>query len=192
MFGVMWATGIVTTANPTYTVEELTRQLRDCRAKAIATTPELLPVTRRAAANARIPEDRIIVLGSKRAEGVAHWRDVVASPGVVVKRRPVDVNRDIALLVYSSGTTGKPKGVMLSHRNLTSNVLQVIASEDGNMSRDKDRVMGFLPIAHIYGLMCECLSRSCKFAVTRALMCCPDLPTRQVSSYRASTMVHLS
>ena len=69
--------------------------------------------------------------------------------------RPVkvaDPENDLAFLVYSSGTTGHPKGVMLTHRNIVANVLQTYAGEP-NLTY-KDNFLAFLPFFHIYGLTC--------------------------------------
>lgn len=157
MLGALWASGTVTPANPNYTVDELTFQLKDSRAKAIATLPELLPIVTKAAANVGIPTDRILILGDQRAAGFKHWREII-DPSTAVKWRQgkIDANKDLAFLVYSSGTTGHPKGVMLCHRNIGSNVLQLLAGEGPNLTWEKDTIIAFLPFFHIYGLTCEC------------------------------------
>ncbi|KAF3159406.1 hypothetical protein TWF751_000778 [Orbilia oligospora] len=73
---------------------------------------------------------------------------------VKLTRRPkFDPAKDLAFLVYSSGTTGLPKGVMLSHRNIVANILQGTAAEV-NLKPESDTVLGFLPFFHIYGLTC--------------------------------------
>jgi len=155
MLGVLWASGTVTPANPHYTEDELTFQLKDSGAKAIATIAELLPVASRAAENAGIPQDRVILIGDNRHPGYQHWREVVDHSTVMKWRRNrIDPNKDLAFLVYSSGTTGRPKGVMLCHRNIGSNILQVLAGEGNNMTWDKDRMIAFLPFSHIYALTC--------------------------------------
>ncbi|MCX7890622.1 MAG: AMP-binding protein, partial [Rhodobacteraceae bacterium] len=62
---------------------------------------------------------------------------------------PVDLDRHVVVLPYSSGTTGLPKGVMLSHRNLVVNVIQC----DGLVSlQPRERTLAFLPFFHIYGM----------------------------------------
>jgi len=157
MLGVLWASGTVTSANPNYTVDELTLQLKDSRAKAIATLPELLPIATKAAANVGIPEDHILIIGEKREPGFKHWKELVDQSTTIKWRKgKVDADKDLAFLVYSSGTTGYPKGVMLCHRNITSNVLQLLAGEGDNLTWERDRIIAFLPFFHIYGLTCEC------------------------------------
>ncbi|KAI5848711.1 hypothetical protein DFP73DRAFT_542151 [Morchella snyderi] len=155
IWGTMWASGTITPANPTYTVEELAFQLKDSGAKAIATLVELLPIATKAAAEAGIPKDRIIVLGDKKSSEFKHWKDLT-DPSTSVKWRRTKMNpsKDVAFLVYSSGTTGLPKGVMLSHRNLVCNILQVESGENGNLTAQNDRIIAFLPFFHVYGLTC--------------------------------------
>ena len=155
MLGTLWASGTITPANPHYTEDELTFQLKDSGAKAIATIAELLPVASRAAENVGIPQDRVILIGDNRHPRYQHWREIV-DPSTVLKwkKTRIDPNKDLAFLVYSSGTTGRPKGVMLCHCNVGSNILQVLVGEGGNMTWDNDRIIAFLPFSHIYALTC--------------------------------------
>ncbi|KAH8147373.1 uncharacterized protein LAJ45_08529 [Morchella importuna] len=155
IWGTMWASGTITPANPTYTVEELAFQLKASGAKAIATLVDFLPIATKAAAEAGIPKDRIILVGDKKSSEFKHWKDLI-DPSTSVKWRRTKINpsKDVAFLVYSSGTTGLPKGVMLSHTNLICNVLQVEAGESGNLTPQNDRLIAFLPFFHVYGLTC--------------------------------------
>lgn len=92
----------------------------------MVTLVELLPTAIKAADAAGIPRDRIILLGDQRSPGFKHWRDIF-DPSTIAKWRRTKIapEKDIAFLVYSSGTTGLPKGVMLSHRNVVANVVSV-------------------------------------------------------------------
>lgn len=144
--GILRAGGTATTLNVLYTDEDITKQLTDCRAVALVTVSPLLPQAEKAAAAVGIPADRLVVidgvdghpsLGSLLGEGAA-------APDV-----SFDPATHVAALPYSSGTTGKPKGVMLSHRNLVANVAQ-IRPRIGFGS--DDRVLALLPFFHIYGM----------------------------------------
>jgi acyl-CoA synthetase (AMP-forming)/AMP-acid ligase II len=144
--GVASAGGIVTTINPLYTPEELTRQLRDARARYLLTIPQFLENARIAAREAGLEE--IFVLGE--AEGATPFAALLASDGDPPEVR-IDAASDVVALPYSSGTTGLQKGVMLTHRNLVANVAQC-AAVFGDEVRESDVAIGVLPFFHIYGL----------------------------------------
>ncbi|KAH8698307.1 putative phenylacetyl-CoA ligase [Talaromyces proteolyticus] len=163
MYGVAWAGGVISPANPTYTVEELAFQLSNSEAKAIVTQVPMLPVARAAAKKVGIPEDRIILLGDQRDPNAQfkHFTSVRNLAGTSRYRKTrVNPEKDVAYLVYSSGTTGLPKGVMLSHRNIVANVLQGKAGDgdkltwNGGPDGQGDKILAFLPFFHIYGLTC--------------------------------------
>jgi 4-coumarate--CoA ligase len=158
MWGTIWAGGIVTTANSGYTVEELEFQLKDSGAKALVTQLSLIGVAAEAAKRAGIPESNIWILGNDKdtTRKYKHFTNIADISGTNRWRRyKIVPDQDLAFLVYSSGTTGKPKGVKLSHFNVSSNVLQITATDDGTISwkngPDGDRMMGCLPFFHIYG-----------------------------------------
>ncbi|MCJ1234117.1 hypothetical protein MMC14_002075 [Varicellaria rhodocarpa] len=164
IWGTHWAGGIVSTANPGYTVDELAFQLKDCGAKALVTQKPFLSVATVAAKQAGIPEDRIVLMGDERDESVKfkHFTSVRNIAGTSRYRRVrLDPTNDLAFLVYSSGTTGHPKGVMLSHENIVSNIMMIKAGESGNLSWEGgvdgkgDKILAFLPFFHIYGKSLE-------------------------------------
>lgn len=160
MWGTLWAGGIVSPANPAYTVDELAFQLKNSGAKVIATQVSALDVAVKAAKKVGIPEDHIILLGDQRDPNARfkHFTSVRNTSGATrYRKQKITPESDLAFLVYSSGTTGVPKGVMLSHRNIVANVLQQYIGEGGNLAWDGgpdgkgDRVLAFLPFYHIYG-----------------------------------------
>ena len=163
MFGVHWAGGVVSPANPGYTAEELAFQLKDSGARAVATQKPFLKITVEAAKQAGIPGDRIVLVGDEKDESMRfkHFSSIRNVQGTNRYRRTkAHPKNDLAFLVYSSGTTGHPKGVMLCHENIISNILMLKAGEDGNLSWDGgpdgkgDNVLAFLPFFHIYGRGC--------------------------------------
>jgi acyl-CoA synthetase (AMP-forming)/AMP-acid ligase II len=127
---------VCTTINPTYTVTELAFQLEHSGALALLAGPEVLDRAREAAGRAGVGDvGEIDALldgdpGGAALDGAADSEDLVALP-------------------YSSGTTGLPKGVMLSHRNLVANILQSTVQQP--VTAD-DTLVGVLPLFHIYGL----------------------------------------
>ncbi|MEU9913564.1 4-coumarate--CoA ligase family protein [Streptomyces sp. NPDC051001] len=135
----------VTTVHPLATPEEFAKQLKDSASRWIVTVSPLLETARRAAELAGGVEE-IFVCDS--APGHRSLLDMLGStaPEPVIAIDPVE---DVAALPYSSGTTGIPKGVMLTHRQLATNLAQLspaLAVGPG------DRLLAVLPFFHIYGL----------------------------------------
>ncbi|WP_153503892.1 4-coumarate--CoA ligase family protein [Cumulibacter manganitolerans] len=143
--GVTMAGCVATTANSLYTPEEIAHQLKDSGARAIVTIAAFLD--RAKAAHALQPVDRIVVL-----DGAEDYPDLqtILSSTAPLPTVEIDPSVDLAVLPYSSGTTGLPKGVMLTHENLVANVAQceVMMSAMG----EDAVVLAVLPFFHIYGL----------------------------------------
>ncbi|KAJ5382478.1 hypothetical protein N7517_000389 [Penicillium concentricum] len=160
-WGTVWAAGIVSPSNPVYTVEELIFHLKDSGAKALVTHMSVLPIAKEAAKSVGLSEDRIILLGDQHDPDlkIRHFTSIRNSTAVTRYRTSIIApSKTCAFIVYSSGTTGTPKGVLLSHRNIISNILQANAGEGGNLTWDGldgkgDRVLAFVPFYHIYGLL---------------------------------------
>ena len=141
--GVCAAGAVNTTANPLYTARELTHQLEDSGARMLITVPPFGDTAREAAAATGIEE--IYVVGE--AEGAKPFSELIADPDAAPDVS-YDPREDLAVLPYSSGTTGLPKGVMLTHHNLVANLCQV----QGAMPAEPDDVLiAVLPFFHIYG-----------------------------------------
>jgi acyl-CoA synthetase (AMP-forming)/AMP-acid ligase II len=132
--------GTVTTINPVYNTEEIEYQLKDAGARFLVTIPQALEQARKAADDTGVED--IFVIGE---DSFADLLQADPIDGQVA----VDTAEDLAALPYSSGTTGYPKGVMLTHRNLVANLSQV----DGAMPMSPDDVViAVLPFFHIYGM----------------------------------------
>lgn len=140
---VAWAGGTVTTLNPTYTAAEVRHQLNDAKAEVLFTLPSLLEVAESAIEGTAVEET--VVIGS--ANNTTSMADLMTEP--LDEQIAVDVSMHTVVLPYSSGTTGLPKGVKLSHQNLVVNVDQTIAASgfcEGEVA------VAFLPFFHIYGM----------------------------------------
>lgn len=160
IWGILWAGGVASPANPAYTVDELALQLKSSRARVVVTQIPMLQVAREAAKRAGIPEGQIVIMGDDRdPEGkVKHFTSIrnISGTSKYLKSK-INPRTDMAFLAYSSGTTGLPKGVMLSHTNIVANILQNMEIDgrsiawNGGPDGKGDRILSFLPFFHIYG-----------------------------------------
>lgn len=143
-YGVAMAGGITTTVNPLYTVDELAHQLEDAGARFLVTFPLFLENARAAAERTGVEE--VIVIGE--ADGATPLAELLQHG---TEPPAVDINprEDLVVLPYSSGTTGRPKGVMLTHYNIVANIAQTMAVEQ---FEDDEVLIGILPFYHIYGM----------------------------------------
>jgi acyl-CoA synthetase (AMP-forming)/AMP-acid ligase II len=137
--------GIVTTINPAFTQAELAQQLKDSGARVLVTVPGCVERAAQAARAASVRE--VFVFGE--AEGATPFAELTLSGG---EPPTVAINpqTQIVALPYSSGTTGLPKGVMLTHRNLVANMIQ---AECALTIDERDTILGALPFFHIYGMV---------------------------------------
>ncbi|WP_295818725.1 AMP-binding protein [uncultured Microbacterium sp.] len=144
--GILRAGATVTTINSLYTAGEIEKQLRDAGASWLITVSPLLGAAQQAAEAIGIPTERLVVLDG--ADGHPDLRSLLGE-GRAAPEVSFDPATHVAVLPYSSGTTGIPKGVMLSHRNLVANVAQCRINID---LKNTDRVLAVLPFFHIYGM----------------------------------------
>lgn len=130
-------------------VPEIRHILADSGASAVITSPEFYPNVARAAGGLENPP-KIIVVGDPLPEGERAFSFDALLAGASDDFPIVDKDdEDIAVIMYTSGTTGRPKGVMLSHGNLlfnAENTATVVPTRDGDVS------IGCLPLAHLFGM----------------------------------------
>ncbi|TAM86783.1 MAG: long-chain fatty acid--CoA ligase [Candidimonas sp.] len=175
LLGVLRAGMVVVGVNPLYKERELEHQLRDSGARAIFILENFAPVLAEVPDAAR-PERVVLVsvgdlLGGKgwlvnflvrhvqrrvprcRIGGAVRFGAMLAQ-GAKVPRRPVAAAMDdVAVLQYTGGTTGVPKGAMLTHRNLVANILQVDAVARPVLRDEAMTIMTALPLYHVFALM---------------------------------------
>ncbi|KAK8902088.1 hypothetical protein QC760_009569 [Botrytis cinerea] len=159
--------GVASPANAQYSAPELEFQLKSSGAKALFTCIPLLETALQAAKGAGIKNDRIYILdlpemltGGKKVP-FKTADDLISAGEKLPKLEPLRMEkgqaaRQTAYLCYSSGTSGLPKGVMISHQNVISNVLQLKAYETNYRDQwetDTEVGLGLLPLSHIYGLV---------------------------------------
>ena len=165
--GVLMAGGIFTGANPTYVPRELAHQLRDSGATYLLCSEAVLDVGIAGAKEAGLSQDRVFVYnsqifdgpnapGTSPQRGCQYWGELVSTPDESKSFQWDDLKgeeaHNILALNYSSGTTGVPKGVMISHYNYVSNTLQFAALAklypDYDVRNARVRLLCFLPMYH--------------------------------------------
>ncbi|WP_077621307.1 long-chain-fatty-acid--CoA ligase [Sediminibacillus massiliensis] len=174
-YGVLLAGGVVVQTNPLYQERELKYQIQDSGAKALICLDILLPKVSNVKKQTDLehvivtqikeylpfPKNLIypfiqkrqynLVVQLEESDDTHLWANIVPRTDLVLKECDTDSQEDIALLQYTGGTTGFPKGVMLTHYNLVANVQMSIAWL-GKEKQDQDIVLGVLPFFHVYGM----------------------------------------
>lgn len=156
--------GIATPANVAYNASELEHQLRSSGAKCLFTCLPVLETALKAAKAVGLPEDKIFLMDLPHHAKKGPYKtvdDLVELGRSVPDLEPLQWTkgqgaRQVAFLCYSSGTSGLPKAVMISHKNVIANTMQYCIYED--FGRKKNGVetqveLGLLPFSHIYGLV---------------------------------------
>jgi acyl-CoA synthetase (AMP-forming)/AMP-acid ligase II len=148
--GILRAGATATTINALFTAKDIAKQLTDSHAAMLVTVTPLLTAAFEAADAVGLSADRVVVLDGpgEAADGHPNAADLLG-PAHPAPDVSFDPETHLAALPYSSGTTGNPKGVMLTHRNLVSNVAQIRPIQ--GMTAD-DRILAVLPFFHIYGM----------------------------------------
>ncbi|WP_413768790.1 AMP-binding protein [Rhodococcus pyridinivorans] len=148
--GILRAGATATTINALFTAPEITKQLVDSQAKMLVTISSMIEQAKAAAEEVGIDDRNLIVLDGEGEKTSGHPNAVdLLGPRLPPPHLPIDPSTHLAALPYSSGTTGNPKGVALSHRNLVANVAQITPLQ--GMTPD-DVVIAVLPFFHIYGM----------------------------------------
>ncbi|KAJ5224831.1 uncharacterized protein N7469_008334 [Penicillium citrinum] len=163
--GIIMAGGIFTGANPTYVARELAFQLQDSGATYLICAAGSLDTGLEAAKQAGLSRDRVFVFdnaiydGNKGQgqQGCPYWGDLLASPeeaqGFAWEELATPEKANTTLVLnYSSGTTGRPKGVEITHKNYVANMLQYVymasLNPDYGARLARARWLCFLPLYH--------------------------------------------
>lgn len=174
-YGILFAGGVVVQTNPLYMERELEFQMKDSGAKAIIAMDILFPRVSKVMPQTDLqhvivtaikdflpfPKNLIYPFIQKKQYGISvnvkhegnnHlFTEILKGPAGPIKEYEFDFNEDLALLQYTGGTTGFPKGVMLTHRNLVSNAAMCNAWLY-KTKRGEEVVLGILPFFHVYGM----------------------------------------
>jgi len=148
--GILRAGATATTINALFTAKDIAKQLTDAKATMLITVAPLVSQAADGAASIGLSADRVVVLDGpgEATDGHPNAEDLVGA-GLPAPEVTFDPATHLAALPYSSGTTGNPKGVMLTHRNLAANVAQIRPLQG---MREDDRILAVLPFFHIYGM----------------------------------------
>lgn len=172
-YGAMMAGAVVVNFSPLYTVEELSTQVADSGTRLLVTV-DLEALLPNALAVLDASDLEGLVVGSFAAQlstlkgyalrlfkrdmlhkvpdrpDVMSWDDL--SRDEPLEPVVIDPEHDLALLQYTGGTTGTPKGAMLTHQNLTANARQISAIDP--RKGERDMIMGVLPLFHVFANAC--------------------------------------
>lgn len=167
--GTLMAGGIYTGANPTFTPRELAHQLKDCSASILICHHDSIATGVEAAKQANLSLDRVFVFNNEiydnkgnPSHGARYWSTLMAPKSDEARKfawpdlsGPNEAKTTTLALNYSSGTTGVPKGVEITHRNYVSNTLQsaqITENHPNYAEKRKHHVsLGYLPLYHAYG-----------------------------------------
>lgn len=172
-YGALMAGATVVNFSPLYTAEELEAQVLDSGTRLLVTldVPALLPTAIQVLRNSPLKQLIVVRLADllppvmgmalrlfgrsrlakmPRASDIRSWKSTLGEP--LTSATTIDPERDLALLQYTGGTTGTPKGAMLTHQNLTANARQLTAIDPHRGERDV--VLGVLPLFHVFANTC--------------------------------------
>ncbi|KRC52789.1 MULTISPECIES: AMP-binding protein [unclassified Nocardioides] len=156
--GILRAQAVAVPVNPGSTVTELAAMLVDSGARTVVVDADTVEVVRAAVASTEVvaaardegrPVPRLVVVGAAAAPTETSYDDLRATDVRPVP--PLPDPEKLAVLLYTSGTSGRPRAAMLTHRALLANVEQV-ATVSPPMIHTDDVVLGVLPLFHVYGL----------------------------------------
>ncbi len=197
-YGALMAGAVVVQMNPLYVEREIEFQLADCGAETIISLDLFYP--RIDAVKAKTPLKRIVLTNVRdylpiplkwlypfKAKREGQWVDVVRTASVLdfvtllkgasPEAPAVAVGPDdLALLQYTGGTTGTPKGVMLTHRNLVANAVQCHGWMP-SLREGREVFLGVIPFFHVYG-MSSCMNLAIKIGASIVLL--PKFKTDEV------------
>lgn len=189
-FGIIAIGAIATTANPLYTVHELQKQVKDSNPKLVITIPQLWEKVK----ELNLPT---VILDSphtpkstiQSSVKITYFSDLVKSAGQVSQFPEASITQgDTAALLYSSGTTGASKGVILTHGNFMAAALMV-TMDDALTIETNDVFLCFLPMFHVFGLaVILCSQLQMGYTVVSMPRFDLDVTLKSIEKYRVTRM----
>jgi len=154
-FGILKAGAVVTAISPLNREREVEYQVSDSGAKTIVALDSLFPIVEHVWAKTKAKNVILTSLGEPETRvpskpNVWGFQQLIEESSEATLEVEIDPGEDLAVLQYTGGTTGTPKGAMLTHRNLVSNALAFAAWIGGKPA--KEAFLTALPLFHIYGM----------------------------------------
>ncbi|KAK6167707.1 hypothetical protein SNE40_021671 [Patella caerulea] len=151
--------------NPQYTKDELINQFKQCNTQWVITVPSLLNTIKQS--RTKSIKKIIVIGGDSKLDNCIFWDNVISlGEGMDLKKATFDPKKTVACYIFSSGTTGLPKAVMLSHYNIVANMVHVVSFLSLEPGDDS---LVFLPFYHMFGLI-SILCCSLMFGVKLVVM----------------------
>ncbi|XP_015113051.1 4-coumarate--CoA ligase 1 isoform X2 [Diachasma alloeum] len=174
----------MTLLNPAFTTHEMGVQIVNSEAAGVITTQEMYPVIEESIKgknSIRLPTIVVPTEGESIPAGAINFRDLIADGIEELEKTGTDSKNDTFILPYSSGTTGLPKGVKLTHRNIVANLTQgehhAYHFDEPAVGEHQEIVPGFLPFYHIYGFV-VCLLNYLK--IGGKIICMPQFSSNNL------------
>ncbi|KAI8636202.1 hypothetical protein BD408DRAFT_448600 [Parasitella parasitica] len=191
---VLASGGHISPTNPVFNVQELEKLLAMSRAKYLIAHSSNLNNALEAAALVGIPTSRVWCIDNDPQGRVKHWKAVVAdSPEEAdpIKLTTTECRNALAYLCFSSGTTGPPKGVKISHSNFIANAIELNRlTKTSNSLQNNGNLIAFVPLFHILGIF-RFINMSIFEGRTTVLMAHYDLEKmcQMIDKYKVTSVV---
>ncbi|XP_077991031.1 uncharacterized protein LOC144445367 [Glandiceps talaboti] len=191
-YSVVSIGGVLSSVNPTFTVDEFSDQLDHTDAQWIITVPSYVDKANEAAK--RVGNIKgIYVVGDEHVDGCIPFSTFMKDDGSAF---PTDIKinpkEDVVFLPYSSGTTGLPKGVMLTHYNIISSIEQLTKPESVRIEDGDNVTLALLPLSHAGGFvlnMTRSLLQGYKIIIPPMLMPELEVVLRNVEEHKVTTIL---
>ncbi len=149
VFAVLKAGAVFSPVNPSTKADKLAYILNNCRAHGLITQQKTAAVAADAVEGAPSVALTIVADGEMAPHGFVHWNDVLTAPKFELLAGTSGIDIDLAMLIYTSGSTGFPKGVMMTHQNVTAAATSITTYLENT---HEDIILNVLPVAFDYGL----------------------------------------
>lgn len=153
-YGILSTGAIVTQVNPMSVARELKALLNDSESEVIIVLGSLYPLVKAILPETKLRKVIVVNLTPTEESFDDHstFENFLTEGNGIVLPVSIDSSEDIAVLQYTGGTTGRSKGVMLTHRNLLANVMQSQEFFKGSIEIAKERSLSIIPFFHVYGM----------------------------------------